>query len=597
MPPAALTRPALPKSTLPRSNRPKPVALAKPDHDHPPPPPPRSLAELIERISRDQTLSSTRRRDLVSALRRLCRLLNLDPASEPATHERVRVLLKQVTPQRAGIAAKTLENLRSNLAAALRLCCVSRPRGQEGLSLSWQELRLALPQGAARYGLSRFIRYCSERGVTPAMVDDETLATFAAHLEQETLAREPKRLVRATATHWNNAVADIPGWPARRLQAPEGRQGYAMPWRALPESLRREAEVWLIQHATPDPFAVAGPLQALRPGTIEARRFGIRQLVSALHETGIDVSELRSLGDLARPEIAERALRFFWIRAGEKPTVQTGQLAQLVVTIARQVAGADAATLERLRRFQAGLRPKQHGLSAKNRERLRQLDDRERLESLLLMPQRVFERVSRLSQPSRRDALDVQIAVMLELLLMMPMRRRNIVQLRMGPDGHIREGRGPHGRTHVVIPGDEVKSGRPLEYPLPRESARLLQLYIARFRPLLSDAPGDWLFPGAQAGEPKSLDHVSRLFPKTIRRLTGLDINLHLIRHIGAKLYLDQNPGAYETVRRVLGHAARSTAIDNYVGLEADAAFRHYDQIILSLRNSIRREVDDDAQD
>lgn len=143
---------------------------------------------------------------------------------------------------------------------------------------------------------------------------------------------------------------------------------------------------------------------------------------------GADLSRLRSLADLARPEIAETALRFFWKRAGEKPTSQTSQLAQLVVTIAMQVAGADKAALERLRRYQAGLRPKQHGLSAKNRERLRQLDDRGSLESLLLLPQRVFERVTRQSKPSLRDALDVQIAVMLELLLMMPMRRRNIVR-------------------------------------------------------------------------------------------------------------------------------------------------------------------------
>lgn len=576
---------------------PKTAALPAPDHADPVPPPPRSLAELMARIHRDDTLSPTRRRDLVSALRRLCRLLGLDPASEPATHERVRVLLRKVTPQRAGIAAKTLENLRANLAAALRLYRVGHLRGQQGLSLAWQELRLGLPQSAARYGLSRFIRFCSERGVAPAIVDDATLAAFAAHLDQETLAREPKRLVRAVARHWNSAVAVIPGWPGRKLQAPAGRQGYVMPWCELPEGLRREAEAWLTLQAVPDPFAAAGPLRALRPMTIEAHRFGIRQLVSALHQSGADVCRLRLLADLARPEIAETALRFFWARAGEKPTAQTKQLAQLVVTIARQVAGADRATLERLRGYLARLRPKQHGLSARNRERLRQLDDRASLESLLLLPQWVFDRVSRLSKPSLRDALDVQIAVMLELLLMMPMRRRNIVRLRLGPDGHIRAGRGRHGCTHVVIPGDEVKSGRPLEYPLPPESARLLQLYVARYRPLLSDAPGDWLFPGAREGEHKSLDHVSRLFSKTIRRLTGLDINLHLIRHIGAKLYLDRNPGAYETVRHVLGHAARSTAIDNYTGLETDAALRHYDRIILGIRNAISREVEDGKAD
>jgi integrase len=61
------------------------------------------------------------------------------------------------------------------------------------------------------------------------------------------------------------------------------------------------------------------------------------------------------------------------------------------------------------------------------------------------------------------------------------------------------------------------------------------------------------------------------------------------MRHIGAKLYLDENPGAYEVVRRLLGHKSMSTTVNNYTGLETDSAVKHYDAVILGIRDAIGR--------
>ena len=527
----------------------------------------------------------------------MCILLGLDPANEPASAAHLRGLLALVSPHQARIADKTLKNMRANIGFVLRRYQPRMARGQMGLSPQWQHLRHALPQGQLRYRLSRFIRFCSGEGVAPEAVDDSVFAAFADQLVHGTLVREPHRRLRDTAMAWNTAVAGIPGWPASALAVPSTAQSYVLAWEDLPPGLRADAEAWLGQRAEPDPFAIGGRLRALRPATINARRFQLRQLVSALAHEGYPTASLTNLSVLVDPSVAEIALRFFWERAGRQPTAQTRGLAQVIVTIAREHGGAGKAQIERLRGFLRNLRPRSHGLTARNRERLRQLDDPRNLEALLLLPQRVLDRVGGKAETRQRDALDVQMAVMLELLLMMPIRRANVVRLRIGSQGHLRQARGKAGATHIVIPGDEVKNHRPLEYPLPAPTARLLQLYITHYRPLLMQGASDWLFPGAVPGQPKSLGHVSRQFPRTIRRLTGLDINLHLIRHIGAKLYLDRNPGAYETVRHVLGHAARSTAIDNYTGLEADAALRHYDHVILAIRAGIRQELDHGAQD
>ena len=66
------------------------------------------------------------------------------------------------------------------------------------------------------------------------------------------------------------------------------------------------------------------------------------------------------------------------------------------------------------------------------------------------------------------------------------------------------------------------------------------------------------------------------------------------MRHIGAKLYLDRNPGNYEVVRRLLAHKRLSTTLDSYTGLETEAAVRHYDAVILGIRDAIGRAADDD---
>jgi hypothetical protein len=50
-------------------------------------------------------------------------------------------------------------------------------------------------------------------------------------------------------------------------------------------------------------------------------------------------------------------------------------------------------------------------------------------------------------------------------------------------------------------------------------------------------------------------------------------------------LYLDANPGAYEVVRRVLGHRSINTTTAFYIGLETGPAIRHFEETILHLRN------------
>jgi len=182
----------------------------------------------------------------------------------------------------------------------------------------------------------------------------------------------------------------------------------------------------------------------------------------------------------------------------------------------------------------------------------------------------------------------MQVAVTLELLLMRPVRRKNMVELRL-EENVIRAG----WETFIRLPSEQVKNGVDLDYRLPPESVALLDFYIKRLLPLFGPNPGGWLFPGGIANRHKTGEQFGNQLSKTIKELTGLYFFPHLARHFGAFLYLKENPGAFEVVRRVLGHRSLTTTTRSYVSFESDSAVQLYDTLILRIRDAIEGEVGD----
>ena len=186
----------------------------------------------------------------------------------------------------------------------------------------------------------------------------------------------------------------------------------------------------------------------------------------------------------------------------------------------------------------------------------------------------------------QRGAVQAQMAVAVEILLMAPIRLYNLTNLDIERN-LIRPGQGK--ALHIVVGAGMVKNREPLEYPLPPESVELVECYIREFRPHLKSAENTALFPGV-AGGPKNMAFFGTQITRTIYAHTGLHVHPHLFRHIAAKLFLDANPGAYEVVRRVLGHRSIDTTTGFYTGLETPAAVRHFDKTILRLRGEERAE-------
>ena len=88
-------------------------------------------------------------------------------------------------------------------------------------------------------------------------------------------------------------------------------------------------------------------------------------------------------------------LRFFLDRNDGKTSSQIYKFAILIKTIARHWIKVDEAHLDELRALCKRVDPGQKGLTEKNRERLRQLDDERNVTLLLTFPAEQVEAVRR----------------------------------------------------------------------------------------------------------------------------------------------------------------------------------------------------------
>ena len=88
-------------------------------------------------------------------------------------------------------------------------------------------------------------------------------------------------------------------------------------------------------------------------------------------------------------------------------------------------------------------------------------------------------------------------------------------------------------------------------------------------------------------GTPKKPSDVAYLVTSTVRKRLGLDVNVHLFRHIGAMLFLDKHPGSFEVVRVMLGHKSILTTQKFYARLKATKAIELFTSAVFGERDAM----------
>jgi len=529
-----------------------------------------TLADVADHIRRDSRLAPRRRDDMRSALNTTAIVLERTLADIPAHPLLLGRRLAEAAPAKYDISRSRWNNVRSLVGAALgRVMPILPGRQTHKLDLAWQARKDDLKEHYPGVRLTSLMHLCSALDILPDAVDQSTFETLDKALA-DSLRKDPAGSYRATVNAWNHAGKTVPGWPSFRAVCLSRRKTWTLPWSEFP-LLRPNKDAWLAGLSGEDPMAD----KKLRPRTLKSMDYRLRESASALALLGWDPATFSEVADFGTLEAFKAVLRFLIKRQGHTAGAHIPSVAWMMKGIARHMTKAPEAELNEMakiiRRLQAAKPP---GMTEKNARRLKQLHDPAMVDRLLELPV-LLEREARKFTSRVKTARLMQMALAVDLLLVTLMRASNLAALDL--ERHFV--RGGDGQW-IRIPGEEVKTGRPLEFPLPKRTRALLDIYLRDYRPLLITLPTMALFPGQKGGGRQS-GGFGQQIKGAIKRYSGLTINPHLFRHIAAKVYLDGHPGAYEVVRRMLGHSSLSVTTAFYTGLETDSAFRQYHNDVL----------------
>jgi integrase len=537
-----------------------------------------TFADIVQGVRNDETLPAPYRHDAVSAFNTAGRVLGLDLAAIPADPILLRRRLAEASYRAAGISSRRWNNIRYFVGREVRKAVPVAPsRRTDELTPEWRALRKLLKGPFVQARLSSLMHFASGRGISPGTFDQSMFENYRLDL-LGSLRKNPEKTYDAACREWNQATETIPRWPQFKMIRPIRQMTWTLPWSDFPASLLEEVLAWL-RRLSGDDLLEELPFRPLRRTTIILREYQFREAASALVRQGWDPRSIRGLADLTTLEAFKPILRYLIDRRGGIPRGHVGQVAMLLKSTARHKFDAPKEQLDAMGAIIRRVHKRQAGMTNLNRDRLRPLNEPAAVQRVVRLPERLMAEARRTPRP-HAAALLAQTALATELLLMAPMRLGNLAALDI--ERHI--ARTPNGkRVWITIEGHEVKNGATLEYPLPASTVALLDAYLRKYRGRLVTCETTALFPGPGGG-PRKKRGLGEQISRTIKAYTGLTINPHLFRHLGAKLYLETNPGAYEVVRLVLGHKSIDTTTGFYTGTESAAAIRHFHQAILSRR-------------
>jgi integrase len=538
----------------------------------------RTLVNVLLALETQRNLSETRRRDFRSSVKRVASLLDDDPARIPLDLPAISAKLAAITPAVAGLTPKTFSNIRTNFLAAVNASGLKPTRSapRTPLSPKWKKLFAKIRARRAHIGLGRLARYASTKGLEPEQIDSASVAAFITDVRNGTLHRKPNNLHRNVALIWNS-IAERSEFGLQRVDVPSFRRpAKRTDWKLLPAGFRKNLHQYLTWCAG-DPLAADGRSRPLTPRTIKLRQDQIHAATTALVESGVAVNHIASLADLVTVENFKRILRHRHEMVGGRENVFNHDLARALVEIARQWIKVDAATLAELRRLASKIPIPVAGLTAKNKRTLRQFDDPAILRRLYDFPGRLWAEVKRDPKPDFRTLVKAQAALAVGMLSFMPLRLQNLASLAF--DVHVFLHEAPGAISSLEIPAHEVKNRREAAFDIPSHLARMLIEYRNIIAPRIIGYRPSKLFINVD-GTPKTQWTVAWTIRTYLRRRAGIILSSHQFRHLCALVVLNAEPGNFETVKQLLGHASLRTTVNAYTGIDSRRAARHHQRLV-----------------
>lgn len=549
-----------------------------------------TLADVIESIKADSDLSKSKQTSLIKGIQTACRWFEKEPADVIAHPMNIRPRFVRLSPGGLGVSNKRIQNVRSSVKFALRYANIADGRSfKVPLTSDWQKLLDAVDNDYHKRKVRCILSFASARRVRSCDIDDDFSAALLQALYADRLHSDPRHVHQNAIRAWNRLVDSIDVWPRNKLTMPRYRKVKSPDAKPVPE-LQAAIERFLVRNSTDDPFDLDKPMIPWKPSTIAAYRGSLKRHFGLLVTLGCAPEELRKLSDLVQLNRAKAALKLFMEQNEGQGRVGASHLARLLSQIAFEAAKTEQDLTEdkkaellahaaSLRELSDRLHRRNKVLGQRNRERLTPLRDERNLARLLLLPIAMADEMKRLDDPTRGEALLMQLVVALLILTFCPLRISSLCLLQI--DRHLRwSSAGMTGELSVHFGWRELKSDEPEVFPLPAECARLIRKYVEVFRPKLAPCNSNFLFPGRFENKGKLRTVLSGQLQKLIFSRTGFDVNPHLYRHIVHLIVLRWFPGAYAMVSRVLAHRSLETAKKNYAYFDTELSMKAYHDLV-----------------
>jgi integrase len=454
---------------------------------------------------------------------------------------------------------------------------MARPTSNPYAAFLTQAARTLLEAAPDRYIRSQvlgFVGYlCRERRAL-VLASQKDLLAYRDELIAAGVQR-PKQVVRDTAHAWNR-MAELPGWPKIKLVPPSSART-SLAYKDLPSDLKADCDRYFADNSDQHDEDLFSPdaKKPLAPATLKDRRGKVCQLVVHYVGGGGKLSDLRTLCDLTEEKACGMILSRIWRKNDKQANAHGANLARLLFLIAKHHCQAPQSVLDLIRNAEAKFRPKKAGMTARNRAKLRTILEDRALPRLLRLPQ-LFMAGLDPSRPTLSDAIGLQSALAIAIELVAPMRAKNLAAL----DSQKHFDMVSDTQCHIVIDAGEVKNTQDLNYVLGSSFIKIFKLYLEVYHPLLRGRGKSSSLFISRYGSTKSPAALGAQVQVFIKEQTGIRLNIHLFRHLTGYIYLRHYPGQYEPVRQLLGHKDVRTTISFYVGLEEDASFKRYGEIL-----------------
>jgi integrase len=546
------------------------------------------FSDVIERLQADVDLSETRRRDLVSGLRRLAKALGRPPEDVPCDTRWLQKRLGKINPATFGIATKTWQNTVSDARAAMaQVGIVERKINQiDDLVPEWHRLWslvLESKDPTLQPSLSRFVYFLNRRRVLPEDVRQEHADAFLQAIEANEISKSPQVVYRAAVNGWKLAARRIDAWPKTPLSLPLRQVKYILDIESFTPSFKASYEDLFRRMTEVDPFADAGPVRPVRPSTLKQYRRQLLRFASDLFHSGIAIDDVADIPYLLTPSVAERGLRHMLARNENDTNRSIAEMSGLLRNLGR-ILDVPEVQLKALQRLAARTAlPPQKGMTRKNRNRLLILQDDRQTDRLLSFPDVLLRKAAQMRTPLQRG-LAQEDAIAIAILLVCPLRIQNLSSIHLERNLQ----RPGDGRAFLVFEDGETKTTRPIQFELPQDILRTIDRHLKSRSPGMCPPGTPWLFPRRDGTGPVDPNQLSQRLAKRIRKETGLEVNAHLFRHFDVMLWLDARPGAYEAARHLLGHSTLSHTINMYSGLESTSAIKAFAEVVTARKGRKR---------